>query len=107
MHHAAQLGRKSGELRDAGVEVLVIGPGGRGAASAYRRMTRLPVPVLADERREVFRAYGFKMKLRVLQQSGTALVDRDGVLRYIHRATNPQNALDMDALLEAVGRLPA
>ena len=102
MLHAAQLGRKSGELRKAGVEVLVIGPGGRGAASAYRRMTRLPVPVLADERREVFRAYGFEMKLRVLQQSGTALVDHNGVLRYVRRATNPQNALDLDELLDAV-----
>ncbi len=30
---------------------------------------------------------------------GTFVIDRDGVVRYVHRATNPQKSLDKKALL--------
>jgi hypothetical protein len=41
----------------------------------------------------------------ILQQSGTVLVDRHGTIRYLHRATNPQQALKRHELRAALRSL--
>lgn len=88
------------ERRDA--RVLVIGGGTAMAARMAARLLRLPFPVLHDPDRTVYRAYGFERKLGMIQQSGTVVVDREGILRYRTAGVNPFDALDRTALLAAL-----
>jgi len=41
----------------------------------------------------------------VIQQSGWVLLDGDGVVRYVHRSTNPQNSFSDADLLQEVEKL--
>ena len=102
------MGQASFALVKQGIGVLVLGPGPLGSARRYARLIRAPFPVLADPAREVFRAYGLRRRALRIQMSGTGLVDREGALVYMRRATNPLFALDLDELLrEIAGLSPA
>lgn len=94
------MGRLNPQIEAKGAKVLVIGPRGGSAAALAARKMGAPYPVLADPSRQAYRAYGFTKSLWIIQQSGTVLVDRDGVVRYLHRSTNPQKSLDAPTLLQ-------
>ena len=83
---------------------MVVGPRGQSAAALIAREIEAPFPVLADPTRKIYRAYGFTKSLWVIQQSGVVVVDRDGVVAYLHRSTNPQNSFSEEEVLRAVGR---
>jgi peroxiredoxin len=96
----------------------------------YRRRLALAYPVLADETRAVYRAYGLQRGswrrvwglksvraygrlLRqgrrlerpsgdTLQLGGDFIVDRDGRLAYAHRSRGPHDRPSVDELLDAV-----
>jgi peroxiredoxin len=93
------LGRLSHEIEQTGTKVLVIGPRGQGAAALAAQKMGVPFPVLADPGRHTYRKYDLTKAFWVIQKSGTFVIDRDGVVRYVHRATNPQKSLDKKALL--------
>jgi len=93
------LGRAHDELRRLGAAVYAIAPGGPRMAKAVAGMLKLPFPLLYDPKAEVFARFGFEKKLFVIQQSGTVLVDREGVIRYALRSTNPGASLDLEVLL--------
>ena len=90
----------------------MIGPRGQSAAKLAAEKMEAPFPVLADPGRQAYRAYGFTKSLWVIQKSGWVLLDKEGIVRYTHRSTNPQNSLDEGELLDvleeqgAVGREP-
>ncbi len=85
--------------------MLAIGPRGQSAAVLAAKQLEAPFPVLADPARHAYRAYGFTKSLWVIQQSGSVLVDREGVIRYVHRSTNPQQSFQEDEVLREVGKL--
>ena len=88
------------EQREAGT--LVIGGGSGAAARMAARLLKVPFPVLYDTERSVYRAYGFGRAAGMIQQSGTVLVDRERIIRYVQRGLNPFEALDSDALLRVL-----
>jgi len=98
------LGRESNGLAELGVGVLLVGPGGRGAAALVSRVLRSPFPVCADADRRAYRALGLARRLTV-QESGSFLVDRSGTIRYARHALNPHGALDPRELVEAAAAL--
>jgi len=98
------LGRLNEEIEAKGARVLVIGPRGQSAAALTARKVEAPFPVLADPARKTYRAYGFTKSLWVIQQSGTAVVDQDGVVVYMHRTANPQDSFSEEEVLGALGR---
>jgi peroxiredoxin len=100
--HAAQLGRMKDELDRRDTTVLIIGGGSAVFANMAARFLDSPWPLLLDAGRAVGRAYGFGRALGVIQQSGTVLVDRDGIVRNVVSGLNPYRALDRAALLEAL-----
>ena len=85
--------------------MLVIGGGSQEEAARLARMLKLSVPVLADADRGVYQRYGLDKVLFVIQRSATVLVDKQGIVRYIQRATNPNASLDMAELLREVEKL--
>lgn len=103
--HAVQLGRMYEQLQAQDVEVLVIGGGSREDAERLSRMFKLPFPVLADPDRSVYGSYGLNKALLFIQRSGTFLIDRPGIVRYIHQVTNPQASVDKAELLREVKKL--
>lgn len=103
--HAVQLGRVDDDLQSWDTTVLVIGGGSQEEAARLARTLKLPFPVLADAGRGIYQRYGLDKVLFVIQRSATVLVDKQGIVRYIHRATNPNAALDEAELLREVEKL--
>ena len=83
----------------------MIGPRGQAAAALTAQKLEAPFPVLADPIRRAYRAYGFVKSFWVILQSGAALIDQEGVVRYMHRSVNPQNSFARDEVLRMVERL--
>jgi len=100
--HAVQLGLARARLAELDTALLVIVPGTPDQARKIAKLVRATFPVLADPDRTTFRRYGLGRKLVVIQQSGTALVGRDGALAYMHRSISPSRALHLDRLMKAV-----
>ena len=102
--HVASLGRINQELKSRDTEVLVIGGGSPDAATKLARALKLPFPVLADPDRVVYGSFGLDKKL-FIQRSATVLIDKNGTIRYLLRATNPRSSFDKDELLKAISTL--
>ena len=85
-----------------GIQLVGIGPGGDASASAVKSVLRLGYPVIGDARRHVYDRFGFRRVLAVVQESGVALVDAAGTLRFIHRSANPTGALPWADVVRAL-----
>jgi peroxiredoxin len=87
---------------------LFLGVGVARALSGAERLSarlKLPFPVLVNPDRTVYRRYGLDKVLIALQRSGTFLIDKQGIVRYIHQVTNPQASLEKEELLREVEHL--
>lgn len=105
MLHAVQLGQAHREFDPKGVGIVLVGPGDAGQAAWFAKLIRAPFPIAADPVCAVYEAYGLTRGALGLQQTGTFLIDRDGILRLARRVTNPMSALDMGELRAAVSQL--
>ncbi len=102
-YHAAQLGRLNADLQAAGSQVLVILGDTLERARGYGEVLHLPFPVLSDPQRAVYHQYGLDKVLRLIQRTASIVVDRDGVIRYLSRSTDPTRWLsESRKVLEAV-----
>ena len=70
-----------------------------------RLLLKLPFPVLVDPDRAVYRRYGLDKVLIALQRGGTFLIDKQGIMRYIHQVTNPQASVEKEELMREVEKL--
>jgi len=94
------------QLRARETEVLIIGGGSRKGAEGLSTRLKLPFPVLVDpDDRAVYRRYGLDKVWIALQRSGTFLIDKQGIVRYIHQVTNPQASVDKEELMREVEQL--
>jgi peroxiredoxin Q/BCP len=105
--HAAQLGRLYPEFQAAGAEVLVILGDTQERATRYSTALHVPFPVLADPSHEVYHRFDLERAYLLIQRTASVVVDRDGRIVYLRRATNPQTWLqESQELLQLVQRLP-
>lgn len=93
------------QLRERETEVLILGGGNRKGAERLSARLKLPFPVLVDSDRTVYQRYGLNKIFIALQRSGTFLIDKQGIVRYIHQVTNPQSSVDKEELMQAVEQL--
>jgi peroxiredoxin len=95
------------QLRARDTEALIIGGGSRKGAERLAARHKLPFPVLVDPDpdRAVYRRYGLDKVLIALQRSGTFLIDKQGIVRYIHQVTNPQASVEKEELMREVEQL--
>jgi len=70
------------------------------------RTMKLPIPVLVDRDREVYRAYGLDKRF-MIQQSATFIIDRGGVVRYSRAAFNPTASFALREVREVLAQLAA
>lgn len=122
--------QKQGELSGLGVRVAVVAFQGGPLAEDYVRDTGLDWPVLIDESRGLYRAYGMergglwhvwgppawwayikllargrrlrKMSGDVFQLGGDVLVDPDGIVRVHHVGNGPADRPPVSELLAVV-----
>jgi peroxiredoxin len=87
--HVAQLGRLYEQFQAAGAEILVILGAPPERARSYAEQLKAPFPVLSDPEREIYHSYDLQRAVVVIQRTASVVVDRQGVIRYIKRTTNP------------------
>ena len=78
------------------MSIVGVGPGGERGAAMARRTLGLGYPLLADQRTQLARRFGFRRLLGLLQESGVAVIDATGTVRMLHRAANPGAALPLE-----------
>ena len=93
------------KLQAANVSVFIIGGGDHKYAEQLATLYKLPFPVLADMKREVYARYGLHKVVKFNQQSGTYLIDKTGVLRYMRQATLAFQNFSAHDLMVAVNQL--
>lgn len=103
--HVAHLKRIYAAFQEKDTAVLVIGGGQKRDAEKLTHTFSLPFPVLADPDRSVYLRYSLDKALMFIQRSGTMVVDKQGILRYIQQAVAPSAALHAEAVLRAVKSL--
>ncbi len=103
----AQLRQDYEEFVRRGAEILVVGPEGPEAFARYWEEEQLPFVGLPDPEHEVLKRYGQEVNLFKLgRMPAQAIVDREGVVRWIHYGHSmsdiPSNE-ELLALLEGLG----
>lgn len=83
----------------------MLGRGGIEQSETLMEFMKLPYPVLADPGRAVYRGFGLDKVLFVIQRSAVVLVDKQDLIRYIHRSTNPYETLNEDELDREIEKL--
>jgi peroxiredoxin len=101
--HVEQLVQRYPQIKSAGAEVLVILGEGPERTRRYADILHTPFPVLSDPERKVYARFGLDKRFLVIQRTASVVVDRQGVIRYIQRATNPMTWLqDIQGLVALV-----
>jgi peroxiredoxin len=87
----------------ANVRVLLVVPEGREEAAAWKDRHRVPFPVLTGSHGTPHEKVGLSRTLfGSMQQSGTVLIDGDGVVRHVHGATLPTSGYDRKGIVAAL-----
>lgn len=128
----SQLRHHEARFAEWNLKVALITFEGLAAAEAYARESGLPWPVLIDQERRLYRAYGMERgswrhllgpatlrkyfrllyrgeKLRrsggdVKQLGGDVLIDPEGVVRYHHVGQGPADRPSIERLIDCVRR---
>lgn len=103
--HAAQLEREREKIEAMGARIIAVGPGSDASADRIKSLFKLHYQLFGDRRASVYGLFGFRKVLAVIQQSGTVVIDRQGIIRYLHRTPNPQDALRMKDVLAKLSDL--
>ncbi|MGH7500539.1 MAG: hypothetical protein ACREL7_02165 [Longimicrobiales bacterium] len=101
--HAAQLGRMAGFFAANDARVFIIGSGLRAVGTAAARLLASPHTILFDPDRSTYRAYGLQRRVGIIQMSGTVIVDRAGLIDYVHVTANSFDALRKAEVTERIG----
>ncbi|HEV2061623.1 MAG TPA: peroxiredoxin-like family protein [Solirubrobacteraceae bacterium] len=129
--HAVQLHRAREEFEAAGAELVLIGQATPRQAAAFRRKTKIDLPVLADEERRTYKLAGLRrgsltqlvgarsvltgvkhgarsgvVQGRIVgdaaQLGGAIVVAPGGEVVFEHRSRHAGDTIEADELLEAV-----
>ncbi len=104
--HVRDLVDRGDELAADDVLVLLAVPEERERAAAWKAKHRIPFPVLTGRRESPHEMIGLGRKVfGSLQQSGSILVDRQGVIRHAHGATMPTSSYDKSGITAAIASL--
>ncbi|GAA3091396.1 peroxiredoxin family protein [Streptosporangium carneum] len=104
--HVQDLVRRRDELAADDVQVLVAVPEDRREAAAWKARRQIPFPVLLGRRGTPHEMFGLTRKVfGSLQQSGSVLIDSQGIVRHAHGATMPTSGYDMKGIIAAVRSL--
>lgn len=102
------MARNTADFDAAKVKVIVAVPEGLDAAAAWRAKKNVPFPVVVGTSGTAHAEVGLLRKVfGAIQQSGSILLDSNGVVRYTHVSTNPGASYNRNEVAEAIKALPA
>lgn len=94
------------EFTNRDVTVLPISVDSSYSLKEYKAKYGMKVDLLSDFKREVSRRYGVLLEERFFSNRAYFLVDREGVVRWVHVEDNPSKKRSNDELLAEVDRVP-
>ncbi|MEU2258271.1 peroxiredoxin family protein [Nocardia xishanensis] len=101
--HVRDLVARRNEFDAAGIRVLIAIPEDRVAGLAWKTEHGVPFPVLVGSAGTPHESVGLTRKVfGSMQQSGSILVDGDGIVRHAHGATLPTNSYDKKGIMAAI-----
>jgi peroxiredoxin len=104
--HVQRLAAAAADYAARGVAVLVAVPDDVDSAARWASRKQLPFPVVTGTEGSPHEIVGLRRKLfGTMQQSGTVLVDRGGVVRHVDVATIPTGGYSHSAVDEAISAL--
>lgn len=101
--HVRDLVNRADELAAGNVRVLLAVPEDRAQAAVWKAKHRIPFPVLTGRPHEMI-GLGRKV-FGSMQQSGSILIDSQGIIRHAHGATMPTSSYDKKGITAAVASL--
>ena len=106
VRHVRDLARHADEYATLGARILVVVPEGLPTARTWAARQRLPFPVVTGAHGSPHEAVGLlRTVFGTMQQSGTVLVDKTGLIRYTKTATIPTAGYDRAAVLRTLTAL--
>ncbi|WP_027343118.1 peroxiredoxin family protein [Hamadaea tsunoensis] len=106
VRHVRDLSRHIGEYAALGARIVVVVPEGPATARAWAARQKLPFPVVTGAQGSPHEEVGLlRTVFGAVQQSGTVLVDPNGVVRHVKAATLPTAGYDRAAVLRTLAEL--
>lgn len=106
--HVRGLAQSAEELVASGVRVLLAVPEDRETAAAWKVKHGIPFTVLTGRSGTPHETIGLSRKMfGSMLQSGSILIDAQGIVRHAHGATMPTGGLDRKAITAALVALRA
>ena len=100
------MAKNSAEFDAASVKVLVAVPEEISDAAAWKAKKNIPFPVVVGKSGTAHAEVGLLRKVfGANQQSGSILLDKDGVVRYAHVSTNPGASYNRNEVATAIAAL--
>ncbi|GGF33029.1 peroxiredoxin family protein [Subtercola lobariae] len=104
--HAQSFVRNQAQFDDANVSIIVAVPEGVTEAAAWKAKKNIPYTVVVGEEGTPHQSVGLLKKVfGAMQQSGTVLVDTDGIVRYTHASTIPTTSFNSGEMTAALAEL--
>ncbi|GGS45743.1 MULTISPECIES: peroxiredoxin family protein [Actinokineospora] len=101
--HVRDLVARRGELEADNVRVLIAVPEDRERAARWKARHAIPFPVLTGRDRSPHELIGLTRRIfGAMQQSGSVLIDRHGIVRHAHGATLPTGSYDRQGIAAAI-----
>lgn len=100
--HVTQLKEMYSELQAKHTTVVVVGAGTQQEAEELANKLQLPFPLIAESTGDLYIRYNLGKSLVFIQRSGTFLINRHGIITYIHTATNPSASMNKGELQAAI-----
>jgi peroxiredoxin len=102
------MAKNSADFDAADVTVLIAVPEEPADAAAWKAKKNIPFPVVVGKAGTAHAEVGLLRKVfGAIQQSGSILLDKNGVVRYTHVSTNPGASYNRTEVATAIAALPA
>jgi peroxiredoxin len=106
--HVANMAKNSADFDAAKVRVLIAVAEDSKDAAAWKAKKNIPFPVVVGKTGTAHAEVGLLRKVfGAIQQSGSILLDKDGVVQYAHVSTNPGASYNRNEVATAIAALPA
>jgi peroxiredoxin len=104
--HVKRLAANAADYAALGATIVVAVPDDAGTATRWAARMQLPFAVVMSAEGTPHAAIGLARKVfGSMQESGTVLVDRTGVVRYLNIATVPSGGYSHRAVMDAIAVL--
>ncbi len=105
--HVQNMVKNKADFESANVTVLIAVPEDPADAAAWKVKKNIPFPVVVGKAGTAHAEVGLLRKVfGAIQQSGSILLDKQGVVRYAHVSTNPGASYNRTEVAAAIAGLP-